>query len=62
MFYIFTAEVEIIKQTPESGKLILPYNTAVRLTCWAAGIPGPKMQWRKNGESVSVTVNYFANA
>lgn len=51
-YLVVEAEVEIIKQTPESGKLILSYNSAVRLTCWAAGIPGPRMQWRKNGISI----------
>lgn len=49
---VVEAEVQIIKSTPESGKVFLPYNTGVKLTCWAAAIPGPRMQWRKNGLSI----------
>ena len=52
--FIFTAEVTIIDHSPSSGKYVIPYNTRARLTCRAAGIPGPSMQWRKNDISVRI--------
>ena len=58
----FSVEVDIIRVTPKSGKLIIAYNSPAWLTCVAAGIPGPQVQWRRNGESVSIWNEYTTSS
>lgn len=49
---VVEAEVELIHYVPKEGEVVIPYNSDTKLTCHAAGIPGPQFQWRKNGKSI----------
>ncbi|KAL4236587.1 hypothetical protein ACF0H5_004972 [Mactra antiquata] len=51
-YLVVQAKVQIIEFTPRFGQLSLPFNSNVRLMCKAAGIPSPKIQWRKKGQSI----------